>query len=307
MKILVTGGAGFIGSHLVEKLVELGHDVTVIDNFSSGFEKNLSQVRNGIKLFNIDIVSNHVCQYVKDRDVIFHLAAISDPRLCDEYVKETFKSNVDGTFNVLFSSLKNGVKKVIFISSAHLYGEPQYLPVDENHPINVYNYYTLSKRIGEILCDFFIRKFNLNVIYFRLFNAFGPRQRPNFFIPSIIIQALKNKKIEIWSDKPTRDFIFIDDVVEALIKAIDSDFVGGPINLGYGKELCVGDIARLVSSQLNVELCVLNREVTGPLRMLCNNNKAKRILNWKPKIEFEEGLRRTVEWYRNNFNSYNSY
>ncbi|MCM8807797.1 MAG: SDR family NAD(P)-dependent oxidoreductase [Candidatus Omnitrophica bacterium] len=304
MRVLVTGGAGFIGSKLVEKLVELGYDVTIVDNFSSGSRKNLTQVKDKIKIAEMDITSNEVCNFIKDKDVIFHLAAVPDPRLCDEHIEETFKSNVDGTFNILFSSLKNGVKKVIFMSSAHLYGEPQYLPIDENHPITVYNYYTLSKRIGEVLCDFFIRKFNLNVIYFRLFNAFGPRQRPNFFIPSIITQALKNKKIEIWSDKPTRDFIYIDDVVEALIKAIDSDFVGGPINLGYGREIRVGNIARLIASQLNVELCVLNKEVTGPLRMLCDNTKAKKVLGWEPKVDFEEGLRRTVEWYRDNFNNY---
>ena len=300
MRILITGGAGFIGSHLVSKLVKLGHDVTVIDNLSSGFKKNLEDVEDKIKVVELDVCSEKIADYSKGQDVIFHLAAIPDPQSCDEHIKETFKSNVEGTFNVLFSAAKNGVKKLIFMSTAHLYGEPKYLPIDESHPTSIYNYYTFSKKLGEDICEFFIKRYKLNIIYFRLFNTYGPRQRPNFFIPTIILHALKNKRIEIWSDKPTRDFIFIDDTVEALVKALDADFVGGPINLGYGCEIRVGEIARLVASELASELVVLNKEVSGPMRLFCNNNKAKEILNWKPKIDFKKGLKITVKWYKDN-------
>jgi UDP-glucose 4-epimerase len=140
MKVLITGGAGFIGSHLVSKLVKLGYDVTVIDNLSSGFKKNLEDVEDKIKVVELDVCSEKIADYSKGQDVIFHLAAIPDPQSCDEHIKETFKSNVEGTFNVLFSAAKNGVKKLIFMSTAHLYGEPKYLPIDESHPTSIYNY-----------------------------------------------------------------------------------------------------------------------------------------------------------------------
>ena len=119
MKVLVTGGAGFIGSHLVERLTELGHKVLVIDNLSSGFEKNLERVRDKIELIKADISSKGIYKYVRGQDIIFHLAAIPDPRSCDKHIKETFNSNVSGTFNILLSAAKNDVKKVVFLSSAH--------------------------------------------------------------------------------------------------------------------------------------------------------------------------------------------
>jgi nucleoside-diphosphate-sugar epimerase len=300
MRVLVTGGAGFIGSHLVDRLVKLGYDVTVIDNLTSGYEKNLEEIKDKITLIRLDISSKKISKYLSGQDIVFHLAAIPDPQSCDKHIEETFKSNVEGTFNILFFSLEKNVKKVIFLSSAHVYGEPQYFPIDENHPTQIYNHYTFSKRLGEITCDFFIKKHNLNIIYFRLFNTYGPKQRPSFFIPTLITQALKRKKIEIWSDKPTRDFIFIDDVVDALVKALDTNFVGGPINLGSGLEIQVGEIAKMISSKLNSELIVLNKEVGGPMRLVCNNAKAKEILNWVPKISFNEGIEKTIDWYKKN-------
>jgi nucleoside-diphosphate-sugar epimerase len=300
MKCLVTGGAGFIGSHLVNKLVKLGYEVTLVDNLSSGYEKNLEEVKDKIIFIKDNIPSKNLTQYIKGQDILFHLAAIPDPQSCDEHIEETFKSNVEGTFNILFSAFKNGVKKTIFISSAHVYGEPNYLPIDEKHPVRIYNYYTFSKRLGEIICEFFINKYNLNLNFFRLFNVYGPRQRPKFFIPTLILQSLKNKKIEIWSDKPTRDFIFIDDVVDALVKSIDVEFIGGPINLGSGIEVRTGEVARLISTKLNSELVVLDKEVTGPMRLVCDNSKAKKILGWEPKTNLEEGLEKTIKWYSQN-------
>ena len=303
MKVLVTGGAGFIGSHLVDRLVKLGYDVMVIDNLSSGYKKNLEKSRDKIKFINDSISSSNIFKYVRKQDIIFHLAAIPDPSSCDKHIEETFESNVKGTFNILFSAVKNKVQKVIFTSSAHVYGEPRYLPIDENHPTAVYNYYTLSKRLGEIICDFFRAKYGLNVVYFRLFNVYGPRQRPNFFIPTLILQSLKNKRIEIWTGEPTRDFVYINDIVNALIKAIDCEFEG-PMNLGYGQGVNVGELAREIARRLNSELIILNKQVSGPLKLVCDNTKAKNILKWAPKTTLEKGLRETIKWYKENIDYY---
>jgi len=280
--------------------VKIGHNVTVLDDLSSGYEKNLKEVRDEVKLVKLDVSSKDVDSYIYNQDLVFHLAAIPDPRFCDEHIEETFKSNVDGTFNILASAVKNGVKKVVYLSTAHMYGEPKYLPIDENHPVQASNYYTLSKKLGENICSFFMNRHGLNIVYFRLFNTYGPRQRPNFIIPTLISQALRFKRIEIWSEKPSRDFLYIDDTVEALVRSIDTNFVGGPINLGYGSEVRIDQIAKLVAFKLNSELVVLNKEVSGPTRLFCNNSKAQEIFRWKPKVGLAEGLEYTINWYRQN-------
>ncbi|MBI2547509.1 MAG: NAD(P)-dependent oxidoreductase [Candidatus Aenigmarchaeota archaeon] len=296
-KVLVTGGSGFIGYHLVKNLVEIGCNVTVADiKHPKETENNKS-----ISTITIDISDWTRFKDLGKFDLIFHLAACAAPKSCEENPDVAFRTNVQGTYNVLRFAVESHASKVIFPSSALLYGKyPKYLPVNEDHPVELNSVYNITKKIDEDLCELFIRRFNLPVVYFRLFNCFGPRQEPEYFLPTVILQALKTKQIEIWNDKPTRDFTFVEDTVDAFIKAAESDFVGGPLNVGSGVELRVGDIAQEIASKLGVRLNVLNKEVIGSMRLFCDNSKIRKELNWKPKVPFKDALKLTIDWYRQN-------
>lgn len=296
-KVLVTGGSGFIGSHLVDKLVELGADVTIVDIKTDA--KNLKHLGNSVKFVNKDITEYNFS--LPDQfDYIFHLAAYTAPSVSEKNPDLAFKTNVLGTYNLLKEALKiYNIKKIIFPSTAQLYGTPKYLPMDENHPIQITEMYAVSKKLGEDMCATFIREHHLPIIFLRLFNAFGPRQDSGFLIPTILSQAAKNQTVEIWNDKPTRDFTFVHDTVAAFIRAAETDFVGGPINIGSGHEVKIGDIARQITESFNVNLNVANKEVSGPMRLCCDNSLAKKILSWEPKVSFEEGLGLTIDWFKN--------
>src|SRR5271157_4681708 len=146
MKVLITGGAGFIGCNLARRLLELGNEVTVMDNFSFGGEKNLEEIKKDIKLVNADITSQDIAGHFEGQDVIFHLAAIADAKYCSAHFQEAVKTNVEGTANVLNAAHKSGADKVIFTSSAYVYGDPAYVPIDEKHPLSISNEYALTKR-----------------------------------------------------------------------------------------------------------------------------------------------------------------
>ncbi len=298
-KVLVTGGAGFIGSHLTEKLIELGAEVTIADNRPT--TENIAHLIDRINLQRIDISSNSDIDNVyKDVDFVYHLAACAVPSLCEKNPDIAFKTNVQGTFNVLKFALENGVKKLIFPSSALLYTKyPKYLPIDEKHPIELNTVYNTTKKIGEDLCNMFYERHGLPVVFFRLFNSFGPKQAVDYLIPTVIMQAIKTRKVEVWSEKPVRDFVFIEDTIDAFIKAVEADYCGGPINIGSGKEVRIGDIVKKIADSFNAEMVFLNKDVIGPMRLQCDNTHAKNVLKWEQKIEFDEGLNRTIDWFKN--------
>lgn len=298
-KILITGGAGFIGSHLADKLIELGAEVTVVDINKKNL-KNLNDVKNHVNFIECDITNPDNLKKIRDNiEYIFHLAALANPRECEKNIELAFKINVIGTLNVLNFAKQKNVKKVIFTSSAQLYGGDPKVPTDENHPIKPEeSIYSSTKRMGEELCILFNEKHNIPTIFLRLFNTFGPRQSVDYFVPTVISQALNKGFVELWSDKPTRDFVFVKDTVTALIKAAETDFRGGPINIGCGREINVGDLGKKIASDLNVEIKFLNKEIIGPNRLLCNNNMAQKVLKWEPEVKFEDGLKLTIEWFK---------
>lgn len=303
-KVLVTGGLGFIGSHLVDRLIELGAEVTIVDFVSQKGLNRLSNAKDSVKIFDFDISDESKLENVEPVDYIIHLAAYAVPNLCEKNPDVAFKANVSGTYNILKFAVKSKVKKFIFPSSALLYTRiPKYLPIDENHPLEITTAYNITKKLGEDLCKYFIDEFKLPVVYFRLFNSFGPKQDKDYFIPTVISQALNGKNIDIWNSEPTRDFTYVLDTIEVMIKAIESDFVGGPINVGSGKETKVGDIANHIAKRLGAKVTILNKEVSGPMRLACNNSLAYDKLGWKPKIEFEDALDMTIKWYQENKDS----
>lgn len=300
-KVLITGGSGFIGSHVAEKLIGLDADVSILD---INFGKNIQHLDGKINFIKQDITEYNF-MLPGDFDYVFHLAAYTSPSVSNEEYDTAFKVNVLGTYNVLKSAVKlESLKKLVFTSTALIYGEPKYLPIDEKHPtqvVDVYragDIYRVSKKLGEDMCATFIREHNMPIIFLRLFNTFGPRQESDFLIPKVITQAMRDKKVEIWTDKPTRDYVFIRDTVEALVKAAETDFIGGPINIGYGREIKVIDIAKQISDRFGATLSVLNKQVPGSTRLCGDNSFAKRILKWEPKTSFEEGLDLTIEWFK---------
>ncbi len=296
---IVTGGAGFLGSHIVDKLLDLGVNVTVVDLAANA--KRLSHVVNKIEFVNLDISNEKNLKSLKPSDFIFHLAAYAVPNLCEKNPDMAFKANVLGTYNMLKFALETSAKKIIFPSSALLYGKhPKYLPIDEKHPIEIGSVYNSTKKFGEDMCNYFLENHNLPVVYFRLFNSFGPRQDIDYFIPTVIVQALKQKEIGIWNAEPTRDFTFVADTVDAFIKAAESNFVGGPINIGSGREIKVGEIAKVIAEKLDAKLVMLNKTVSGSMRLSCNNFLGKKTIGWEPHIKFEDGLNETIDSFIKN-------
>ncbi len=303
-KILVTGGSGFIGSHLVDKLVDKNSDVTIAD------VRRPENIPDNVNFIECDITdSNSIDKAIKGNEFAFHLAAIANPRTCEDNPDLAFRMNVQGTFNVLQSSLNNKVEKVVFSSAASLYGKyPQYLPIDEKHPVEPFEtVYLVTKRACELFCDFFQEKYKLPIVYFRLFTVYGPRQIPEFFIPTVIVKALKSNVFDLWNSKPTRDFVYVADVVDALIKGAESDYVGGPLNIGSGREIQVGELAKIIINHIEqmqdrkIEVKYLEKDVIGPMRLLCDNKKIKDVLGWEPKVSLEDGIKETVEWYIKNW------
>ena len=302
-KVLVTGGGGFLGSHLVDKLLEKGANVTVVDLSSPESSRNLSHVKDRINFAEWDITNfSDSHKLGRDFDYIFHLAACAAPSFCEANPEKAFRVNVQGTYNMLRLASEIKPKKFVFSSSAGIYGTyPKYTPIDEKHPVEIENnVYNVTKVIGENLCNFFAERHEMPIVILRLFTTFGPRQSTDYFFPTLISQALKDKKIELWNSKPTRDFNFVENTVDAFVRAAESDFVGGPINIGSGREIKISEIAQKIAKDFGAELSFLEKDVVGPMVLCCDNRKAKEVLGWETKVSFEDGLSKTIEWYKKN-------
>jgi nucleoside-diphosphate-sugar epimerase len=275
MKIAVTGSSGFIGSRLVEVLGSLGHDIIAID------------IQNGIDITNFDMLSR-----IGEFEMIYHLAAKTF--VPDSYRKprDFYHVNVNGTLNIL--ELCRIRKAKIVFSSSYIYGNPQYLPIDESHPIIAFNPYAQSKIIGENLCTGYNRDFNVPTIIFRPFNIYGPKQNENFLIPEIISQA-RNGEITLKDGEPKRDYIFIDDLVSAYLKCIDLNSKNIEVfNVGSGKSYSVKEIVKIVNDNFKYEIKVnyLNqRRQHEVMNTIANTRKIENILKWKSETDIFAGIR----------------
>lgn len=301
MNCLVTGGAGFIGSHLVNRLLNQNNQITIIDNFSTGKKENLPSEK--IRLIKADIYENLDTTFGNSKfDVVFHLAAIPRVRLSISDPESTHKTNVDGTFNLLIACKKFGVKKFIFSSSSSVYGDQKILPLTEEmipHPSSPYG---LHKLIGEFYCRLFHELYGLETISLRYFNVYGPRQNPDSnyanLIPFFFKKLKKNESPTIYGDgKNTRDYTFVDDVVRANIlasKCKDKNCFGQVFNIGGGKNYSVNDVANIISKLTRAKVQPIHGPaVIEPKNTLANTAKAKKMLGWEPKIKFDEGMQIT--------------
>lgn len=297
-KVIVTGGAGFIGSHLVDKLIELGHEVTVIDNLSTGKRENINQSAN---FFYRDIcIFRRMHHLFEGIDYVFHCAALARVPLSVEKPYMTHMVNVEGTINVLRASALAGVKRMIHSSSSSVYGNQATLPLKENMIPNPISPYGRQKCYAEGFCCDFIKPHHLEVVCLRYFNVYGPRCSDDHPYSLVIGKFLKNKKEDKTSiicgdGEQSRDFTWVNDVVMANILAMESDKVGRgeAINIGSGKSYSINEIARIIGGNYTHSLARPN----DPHSTLADISKAKKLLIWAPMVKLPEGIAKLKELY----------
>ena len=296
MKALVTGGAGFIGSNLVDRLVEYGHDVIVLDNLSTGNITNLDKVKNKIKFINIDITKKNLDDYFEDVDQVFHLAGLADIVPSIKNPKAYFDANLLGTLNVLEASKNKQVKKYIYSASSSCYGIPSDYPTNEKSKINPKYPYALTKYLAEEMVIHWAKVYKMPNISLRFFNVYGPRSRTTGAYGAVfgvfLAQKLANKPLTIVGDgNQTRDFIHVSDLVEAIILAAQKSKNFEIYNVGGGKEISVNSIADMISSNK----VYIPKRPGEPNRSLADISKIKSELNWEPKIDIKDGVKMLIK------------
>lgn len=308
-KFLVTGGAGFIGSHIVEELVKSGHPVRVLDNFLTGKKENIEAMQNEIELIIGDIRDLDACHKAAEGiDVVLHQAALVSVSRSIEDPLLSHDINVNGTLNILLASRDAGAKKLLFASSASLYGDTLPLPNQEDMLETPLSPYAISKLICEKYCQVFSQIYGLSTVCFRYFNVFGPRQDPSSHyaavVPSFITKMLKGERCTIYGDgAQTRDFIYVKNVVEANLSVLDKNNVSGEvINVASGKETSINDLAEEIAKILNFDAAPEHEESRqGDVRhSYADISKLKELLKYTPPVPFQEGLAETIQWYKGN-------
>ena len=296
MKILVTGGAGFIGSNLVEKLVQLGHDVIALDNLSTGRLSNLDKVKNKIEILNTDITKELLDDHFKNVEQVFHLAGIADivPSIINP--KNYFDANLRGTLNVLEASRKAQVKKFIYAASASCYGIPNEYPTNEKSKIDTQYPYALTKFMGEQIVIHWAKVYKMPNVSLRFFNVYGPRSRTTGAYGAMfgvfLAQKLASKPLTIVGDgNQTRDFIHVYDLVDAIILAAQKTKNCEIYNLAGGKEVSVNYIADIISDKK----VYIPKRPGEPDRSLADISKIKSELNWEPKISIDAGIKMLMQ------------
>lgn len=309
MRILITGGAGFIGSYLCEKYTKEGHTVLCLDNFLSG---NLLNVRHLLSYRNFKLVEGDIRDYnvleriIHDVDVVFHLAAqihvdrsYVEPRL-------TYDINVMGTQNVLEVARIYDVKKVIHASTSEVYGSAQYVPIDEKHPLDAPHPYGASKIAADRMCHAYVQTYGMDISIPRFFNIFGPRQRDIGYGGVISIftrRVLNGMPPVIYGDGlQTRDYTYIEDALKAFDLVLNHKSRLEPINIGTGKEISIIDLANMIiglcSKKKEIKPVHVEPRIGEVKKLIANASKAKKILGWKPEYDFKEGLKAFIQWYK---------
>ena len=317
-KVLVTGAEGFIGSHLTERLVELGADVTALVQYNSfnnwgwidTFDKN---VLDSIKVVTGDIRElDGMNRIIKGQEVVMHLAALIAIPYSYLSPMAYVRTNVEGTTNVLEACRMHDVEKIVHTSTSETYGTALYVPIDEKHPMQGQSPYSASKIGADKMAESFHKSFNMPIATIRPFNTYGPRQSARAVIPTIISQILAGKKeIKLGSLTPTRDFNYVKDTAEAFIKIAESDkSIGEVINTGSNYEISIGDTVKKIINIIGNDVKIIcdderlrpeNSEVN---RLWADNTKIKELTGWAPNYSIDRGLEETVEWIKKNLNSF---
>ena len=291
---LVTGGAGFIGSHIVDRLLSDGHKVTVLDNFSTGRPQNLEhhKANSNLKLIEIDISEyNNIENYFKNIDWVFHIAALADivPSIKSPF--EYHKSNADGTISVLEASRKHNIKKLVYAASSSCYGIPDNFPTPETSEIKPEYPYALTKNIAEQYVMHWGQLYKLPVISLRMFNVYGPRSRTSGTYGAVfgvfLAQKLANKPYTVVGDgSQTRDFTFVTDVVDAYVKAADSKVKNEIFNVGSGNTYSINTLVKLLGGEIEY----IPKRPGEPDCTFADIKKIQKILKWNSEISLENGV-----------------
>jgi UDP-glucose 4-epimerase len=304
VKVLVTGGAGFIGSHLVDRLVDCGYLVRVLDNLSTG---RLDNIRGHLSSGRVEFIEGDVRdasiveQCVKDVDMAFHLAAITSVPYSVENPGITFDVNVRGTMNLLRFCSKVGVSKFVFVSSCAVYGEPIFLPVTEEHPTNPISPYAESELAAEKFCLGFHARRLLPAVILRLFNVYGLRQGANEYcgvITRFIDRSNRKLPLVVYGDGgKSRDFVNVQDVVEAIVRSIISRNAEGEVfNIGYGEPTSINELANVVleATKAGFEVAYESAREGDIKHSYASISKASRLLGYKPEVDLGHGLRKLL-------------
>jgi len=311
-KILITGGAGFIGSNIVLELVNRGEETRVLDNLVTGDKRNIEDVKNDIEFIEGDIRDlKTVRKAVEDIDYIIHAAALPSVSRSIKDPITTNDVNVSGTLNLLTVAKDADVKRFIFASSSSIYGDSPKLPKEEGMCPDPKSPYAISKLVGEQYCKIFCDIYNLETVSLRYFNVFGPRQNPTSeyaaVIPKFINLMLKGKRPTIYGDgNQSRDFTFVKNVVDATIRAIKVKNISGEvINVACGERITINDLTKRINEILGTSIRPVYADSRpGDVRhSLADISKAKRILGYKPAYFFEEGLKETIKWFQDERNN----
>ncbi len=321
-KVLVTGAGGFIGSHLTERLVELGADVSALIRYNSRNDWGMvelfpEETKEKINVMTGDIKDSDAMRWAaKDIDIIFHLASLIPIPYSYIHPRESIETNTIGTLNVLMAAKENNVERMIHTSTSETYGTAQYIPIDEKHLLQGQSPYSASKIGADKIVESFYLSYGLPVATLRPFNVYGPRQSARAVIPTIITQALTKNEVFLGSKHPTRDLTYVSDTVEGFIKIAEADncVLGEVINIGSNFEISIGDLANkivsLISKDTNKDIKIkfdesrLRPDKSEVERLWVDNRKAKKFMNWEPKVSLDEGLKRTIEWISKNINRY---
>ena len=308
-KILVTGGAGFIGSHLVDRLIQDGCWVNVIDNLANGKLDNLVQHKNNRRFkFILGSVLDRapLANALKGIDVVFHLACLG-VRHSIKYPFKNHQVNAEGTLRILELSRDARVKKFIFCSSSEVYGSAKYAPMDENHPTLPHTIYGASKLAGEAYARAFHDTYGLKTVILRPFNAFGPRSHhegdAGEMIPKSIVRVLNGIPIFIFGDgSQTRDFTYVENVAFSLCQAATNDnLVGSTFNIGSGFEISINKVARLIlkaAGDSSLKIKYLKGRPGDVQRLHADASLFAKKTGWQPKVSFQDGISRTISWFK---------
>jgi NAD dependent epimerase/dehydratase len=308
-RVLVTGAGGFIGSHLTERLVELGAQVRAFVHYNALGSRGWldeSPFKRDIECFAGDVCDrDSVGHAMRDREIVFHLAALIGIPYSYHAPSSYVRTNIEGTLNVLQAAFAQGVEMFLHTSTSEVYGTAQYVPIDEGHPLQGQSPYSASKIGADKMAEAFHKTFNMPLITVRPFNAFGPRQSARAIVPTILTQLLAGESVHLGNLAPTRDLNFVSNTVDGFVLAASTPgAIGLTVNLGSGREISVGDLARLMAGLLGKAIQVemdesrLRPKKSEVERLVANSQLARTLLGWEPRVDLESGLRKTIAWFQ---------